>query len=147
VAGCQGRNSHLAGRPCYTHTHTHSHLTALFPGLPGWAGTRNAKPIWILLKQETVSGSGISWPPMLIQIYIALYKHNQIKQSNQIQAHSASYPQRDGEWGDALYGQDGSFYIAVLVDGRVEWQPGRCYIECSVTASESNKALCKMSCQ
>ena len=36
-------------------------LTALFPGLPGWAGTRKVKPIWILLKQETVSGSGISW--------------------------------------------------------------------------------------
>ena len=44
-----------------THTHTHTHLTALFPGSPGWAGTRKVKPIWILLKQETVSGSGISW--------------------------------------------------------------------------------------
>ena len=43
------------------HTHTHTRLTALCPGLPGWAGTRKAKPIWILLKQETVSGSGISW--------------------------------------------------------------------------------------
>ena len=32
-----------------------------FPGLPRWAGTRKVKPIWILLKQETVSGSGISW--------------------------------------------------------------------------------------
>ena len=41
-------------------THTHTRLTALFPGLPGWAGTRKAKPVWILLKQETVSGSGIS---------------------------------------------------------------------------------------
>ena len=41
--------------------HTHTRLTALFPGLPGWAGTRKVKPIWILLKQETVSGSGISW--------------------------------------------------------------------------------------
>ena len=40
---------------------THTHLTALFPGLPRWAGTRKVKPIWILLKQETVSGSGISW--------------------------------------------------------------------------------------
>ena len=30
-----------------------------FPGLPGSAGTRKVKPIWILLKQETVSGSGI----------------------------------------------------------------------------------------
>jgi len=45
-----------------THTHTHTHrFTALFPGLPGSAGTRKVKPIWILLKQETVSGSGISW--------------------------------------------------------------------------------------
>jgi len=41
--------------------HTHSRLTAIFLGLPRWAGTRKAKPIWILLKQETVSGSGISW--------------------------------------------------------------------------------------
>jgi len=39
----------------------HTHLTALFAGLPGWAGTRKLKPMWILLKQETVSGSGISW--------------------------------------------------------------------------------------
>jgi len=48
----------------HTHARTHTHtprLTALFPGLPGWAGTRKVKPIWILLKQETVSGSGISW--------------------------------------------------------------------------------------
>ena len=45
----------------YTHTHTHTRLTALFPGLPSCAGTRKVKPIWILLKQETVSGSGISW--------------------------------------------------------------------------------------
>ena len=43
------------------HSHTHNHLTALFLGLPGWAGTRKVKPIWILLKQETLSGSGISW--------------------------------------------------------------------------------------
>jgi len=42
-------------------THTHTRLTALFLGLPGWAGTRKVKPIWILLKQETVSGSCISW--------------------------------------------------------------------------------------
>jgi len=42
-------------------SHAHTCLTALCPGLPGWAGTRKVKPIWILLKQETVSGSGISW--------------------------------------------------------------------------------------
>ena len=42
-------------------THTHTRLAALFPWLCGWASTRKVKPIWILLKQETVSGSGISW--------------------------------------------------------------------------------------
>ena len=52
----------------HTHTHTRARnarararLTALCPGLPRWVGTRKIKPIWILLKQETVSGSGISW--------------------------------------------------------------------------------------
>ena len=45
----------------HTHTHTHIRLMALSPGLPGWASTRKVKPIWILLKQETVSGVGISW--------------------------------------------------------------------------------------
>ena len=43
--------------PVYTNTL----LTTLFLGLPRWAGTRKVKPVWILLKQETVSGSGISW--------------------------------------------------------------------------------------
>ena len=45
----------------YTQTHTHTRLMALFPGLPGWAGTRKVKLVWILLKQETMSGSVISW--------------------------------------------------------------------------------------
>ena len=45
-----------------THTvTTHTRLMALFPGLPRWASTRKEKPILILPKQETVSGSGISW--------------------------------------------------------------------------------------
>ena len=42
------------------HTHTHP-FNGPFLGLPRWAGTRKVKPIWILLKQETVSGSSISW--------------------------------------------------------------------------------------
>ena len=42
-------------------THTHTRLTALCPWLPRWVGTRMVKPIWILLEQETVSCSGISW--------------------------------------------------------------------------------------
>ena len=41
--------------------HYYTHLTALCLGLPRWAGIRKVKLIWILLKQETVSGSDISW--------------------------------------------------------------------------------------
>ena len=46
--------------PRFTHTHTHP-FNSLFSGLPRWAGTRKETPIWILQKQETVSGSGIRW--------------------------------------------------------------------------------------
>jgi len=53
---------YVTDNPTYIHiTHTHTRLTALFLGLPGSAGTRKVKPIWISLKQETVSGSSISW--------------------------------------------------------------------------------------
>jgi len=44
---------------CFPYPYTR--LTALCPVLPRWTGTRKVKPIWILVKQETVSGSGISW--------------------------------------------------------------------------------------
>jgi len=40
--------------------HTHP-FNGPFPGLPGSAGTRQVRSIWILLKQETVNGNGISW--------------------------------------------------------------------------------------
>jgi len=36
-------------------------FNGLCPGLPRWASTRKVKPIWILLEQETVSGSDSSW--------------------------------------------------------------------------------------
>jgi len=42
------------------HLCTYTRLTALCPRLPGWC-TKKVKPIWILLKPETVSGGGISW--------------------------------------------------------------------------------------
>jgi len=48
-------------KPSQRYTHTRTRLMALCPGQPGWAGTRKVKPIWILLKRETVSSSGISW--------------------------------------------------------------------------------------
>jgi len=67
---CRQNVLHMRLFLCWTKTetvvildvsHTHTRLTAFCPGLPGWAGTRKVKPIWILLEQETVSGSGISW--------------------------------------------------------------------------------------
>jgi len=42
------------------HIHTRA-FNGSFPGLPWSAGTRKVKPIWISLKEETVSGSGIRW--------------------------------------------------------------------------------------
>jgi len=42
-----------------TRMHTRTRLMALCPGLPGT--TKKVKPIWILLKQETMTGSGSSW--------------------------------------------------------------------------------------
>jgi len=49
-------------RPTWVVPDTHTHLfNGPFPGLPRWAGTRKVKPVWILLKQETLSGIGISW--------------------------------------------------------------------------------------
>ena len=53
-----GFTQHVVAKPLMN---SHTRLTALCPGLPGWAGTRTVKSMWILLKQETVSGSGISW--------------------------------------------------------------------------------------
>ena len=51
VEGCQDETEWLE----WNWLKTHTRLTALCPGLPRWAGTRKVKPIWILLKQETVS--------------------------------------------------------------------------------------------
>ena len=55
----QNFNQQFAHARAQTHTHTHVlRPSGLCLGLPEWAGTRT---IWILLKQGTVSGSGISW--------------------------------------------------------------------------------------
>jgi len=72
-------------------THTHIRLTALFPG-PGSPGTRKVKPIWILLKQETVNGSGISWAicksaPRSRQITTPAPHHSVILQAGCLSCH------------------------------------------------------------
>jgi len=36
-------------------------FNGLFPGQPGQASTRKAEPFWILIKQEMMGDSGISW--------------------------------------------------------------------------------------
>jgi len=63
------------------HTHTQTRLPAIFPGLPRPAAIRKVKLIWILLKQETVSGIGISWavcksPPCSRQITMPAPQHS-----------------------------------------------------------------------
>ena len=58
---CSAQYTDNVNNRASSYTHTHTRLTALFPGLPRWASTRKGKPIWILLKHETVSGSDISW--------------------------------------------------------------------------------------
>ena len=55
----------LFGTICQTvlmiiHTHTHP-FNGLFSGTTWVSRYQKGKPIWILLKQETVSSSGISW--------------------------------------------------------------------------------------
>jgi len=50
--------THISGTACPDTHPFNGHLPGRdYPG----AGTRKVKPIWILLKQETVSGNGISW--------------------------------------------------------------------------------------
>ena len=83
----------------------HTRLTALFPGLPGWAGTRKVKPIWILLKQETVSGSGISWAicksaPQSREITMPAPHHSVIQRPDAL---PATQPTASKHWRPLLY--------------------------------------------
>ena len=91
----------------HTHTHTHTRLTALCPGLPGWAGTRKVKPVWILLKQETVSGSGISWAicksaPCSRQITTPAPHHSVFYR---LDALPAAQPTASKQWRQDIYNQ------------------------------------------
>ena len=58
---CKKKNKRTKYKNSFT-TYPNIHpFNGPFSGTTRWAGTRKVKPIWILLKQETVSGSGISW--------------------------------------------------------------------------------------
>ena len=51
----------FCSRQEFSLSHTHTRLTAFFSGTTWVSRYQKGKPIWILLKQETVSCSGISW--------------------------------------------------------------------------------------
>jgi len=51
------------------HPENNTRLTALCLVLIGWAGTRKVKPVWILLKQETVCGKGTMWSIYKLDLY------------------------------------------------------------------------------
>ena len=56
---CQSTHARTHAR---THAYTHTHpFNGSFSGTTQVSRYQKGKPIWILLKQETVSGSGISW--------------------------------------------------------------------------------------
>ena len=55
IAYIRSFRSCQAGARAHIHTHTHTRGTTRV------SRYRKVKPIWILLKQETVRGSGISW--------------------------------------------------------------------------------------
>ena len=55
-------SSHLHTLVKHYHTHTHTHpFNGPLSGTTRVSRYQKGKPIWILLKQETVSASGISW--------------------------------------------------------------------------------------
>ena len=59
---CQQQHTRTHARThTHTHTHTNTRLTALFPGLPGWAGTRKVNQsgfYWSKRQWVTVASAG-----------------------------------------------------------------------------------------
>jgi len=58
--------------PMYTHTR----LTALCPGLPGWAGTRKVKPIWILFTEAKRRWVAVASAGLCMQLCTSLQTGN-----------------------------------------------------------------------
>jgi len=123
----------------HTHIHTHTHiLTALFPGLLRWAGTRKVKPIWVLLKQKTVSGSGISWAicksaPCSRQIAVPAPRHSVFYRPDALRA---IQPAASKHWRLIYRLYDScnvsfDFYLFLLINFVDEryWKPYDCLLE------------------
>jgi len=68
----------------YNTDHTHTRLTALCPGLPGSAGTRKVKPIWILLEHFNLN-TGIDY---LTNISVASFALDTIYTTLMLELHS-----------------------------------------------------------
>ena len=78
---------------------TNTRLTALCPGLSGWAGTRKVKPIWILLEQEILSAVASAGH---VQVCTALQTDNHTSTSPlsflQVDALPAAQPTVSKHW-------------------------------------------------
>ena len=114
-------NGSMIGNDDILHTQSHPRLMALFPGLPRWAGTRRVKPIWILLKQETVSGSGFSWAmcksaPRSRQITTPTPHHSVCYRPDAL---PVAQPTASKHWKKAPYIH--CTHNCRFVDGKVKW--------------------------
>ena len=89
--------------------------------IPRWAGTRKVKPVWILLKQETVSGSGISWAICKSAHYS---KHPTTQFFYRPDALPAAQPTVSKHWRHMLLNQF-THYLFRLPAGTVGTQSGR----------------------
>jgi len=104
-----------------------------FNRLPRWAGTRKVKPMWILLKQETVGGSGISWTvcksaPLPRQIPAPAPHHSIFYR---LDALRGTQPTMSKHWRKAFYYQQNGKWVL----SKVRWcsaagSKGRCSLFC-----------------
>jgi len=120
-------------------SHTHTHLSALCPGLPRWAGIRKVKPIWILLKQETVSGSGIHWAickstPHSRQITTPAPHH---LVSYRPDALPAAQPTASRHWRHAVWPQLTSFFLFCKRTFTISSTCASCRLDISLKAHQS----------
>ena len=115
------------------HTYTHTDpFNGPFPGLPRWAGNRKVKPTWILLKQETVGGSGISWAicksaPRSRQITTPAPHHYSFLQ---VDALPAAQPTASKHWkhnGNTTHKQNIVTVLGLQCFDTVGWAAGKAY--------------------